>query len=108
MITLGVGATEGAGVAGGRVGMLALLAGGPALPGAFVAALLLQAARNAPNPASAVPWRNRRRVRWDRGGCQGRSADSRWLSSISSARTRHESAGALSRTTNVCSGIQDR
>ena len=63
-MALGVGATDGAGVAGGKVGMLALLAGGPLLPaGAVVAPLALQAARNAPRPARAVPCRKRRRLR---------------------------------------------
>ena len=68
-MTLGVGATDGAGVAGGRVGMSALLPRSDArAAGALVAPLLLQAARKAPSPAAAVPCRKRRRVRIGRFG----------------------------------------
>src|SRR5664279_6091722 len=61
VIVLGVAATDGAGVAGGRVGIAALLAL-TLVTGALVAPELLQPARKAPTPARAVPLRKRRRL----------------------------------------------
>src|SRR5258705_13740133 len=77
----GVGDDTGVAEAGGGVGTLA--AALPAAVGAADPPLLEQAARNAENPASAVPWRKRRRVR-----SRGRSSVARVsLSFIHSPRS---------------------
>ena len=110
MTTFGVAATDGAGVAGGRVGIAALLAL-TLVTGALVAPELLQAARKAPTPARAVPLRKRRRLITGRTGPWSLAVIDLLRGDVPRGRLGQSpgaAAGALPRTTKVCSGSHDR